>query len=275
MELQPGPLGDLEYAQAMFGRRPFLELLALNALGAGCSQAKDATAEPLKIAAAADLTLAFKDIGEAFEQAKGKKAVFTFGSTGLLTKQIKEGAPFDVFAAANQTYLDELIAAKAVLADSKQLYARGRIVLWTSGTTKVELSQLSESKFSKIAIANPEHAPYGKAAAEALTKLKLWDTVKPKLVYGENVQQALQYAESGNADAAIVALSLAINAKGAYSDIDDSLHEPIDQALGVCEISKQKSAARDFVEYVTSEAGRAIMKQYGFLLPGETVTVRQ
>jgi molybdate transport system substrate-binding protein len=258
----------------MFGRRPFLELLALNALGPACSQAKDVAAEPLKIAAAADLTGAFKEIGDAFEQSKGKKSVFTFGSTGLLTKQIKEGAPFDVFAAANQTYLDELIAAKAVTASSKQLYARGRIVLWTSASSKVELTQLSEPRFSKIAIANPEHAPYGKAAAQALTKLNLWDVVKPKLVYGENVQQALQYAESGNADAAIVALSLVINAKGSYSDIDGALHEPIDQALGVCEISRQKSAAQDFVDFVTSEAGRAIMRRYGFLLPGEAVTAR-
>lgn len=233
-------------------------------------------AAPLKIAAAADLAKAFEEVGAAFARSGGAKPTFSFGSSGLLAKQIQEGAPFDVFAAANVSYIDDLAAKSAVLADSKAIYGRGRIVVWTpkdsAKPAPKTLDELRDARFVKIAIANPEHAPYGKAAKEALTKAGLWETVTPKIVYGENVQQTLQYAETGNADAAIVALSLATTSKGAYFLVDETLHAPLDQAMAVCASSTQKEGARSFITFVNGREGRSIMRRFGFLLAGETAS---
>jgi molybdate transport system substrate-binding protein len=267
-------------------------VLAVVVFGTACSKDKDASpfapaasAAPkpaLKVAAAADLAFAFKEVGEAYEKKTGQKVVFSFGSTGLLAKQIAEGAPFDVFAAANVSFVDDVVKAKSCLEDSKLLYARGRIVVWTKkGSPKPEsLADLKDAKYTKIAIANPEHAPYGRATKEALTKVGAWESVSPRLVFGENVQQTLQFAQSGNAEASIVALSLAIGpggSDGEYTMIDPELHAPLDQALVVCHGAPEaKDAripdARAFAQFVGSEDGRVIMKRFGFLLPGESLS---
>jgi molybdate transport system substrate-binding protein len=243
---------------------------------AGCSKPVPAADEPLKVAGASDLSIAFEEVGAAFTKKTGKKVVFTFGATGMLTKQIQEGAPFDVFAAANVSFVDQLIEAKAAVGDSKVLYARGHIVVMGSagGDAPAKLEDLADAKYKKIAIANPEHAPYGKAAKQALIKAGVLPAIESRLVFGENVLQTMQFAESGNADAAIVALSLAINSKNKYTNIEESLHEPIDQAMAICEGSKQKGPAAEFVAFVNSDDGRAIMKRSGFLLPGEAVTAK-
>ena len=232
--------------------------------------------EPLRVAAAADLSLAFAEVGVAFEQSSGKKVTFSFGSTGLLAKQIAEGAPYDVFAAANASFVDDVVRANACLGDTKTLYARGRIVMWSSdgASLPATLDGLRDPRYVKVAIANPEHAPYGLAAQQAMTKAGVWADVKPRAVYGENVQQTLMFAKSGNADVAIVALSLAVNNPGSYVAIDPSLHEPLDQTLVVCKGGSsggKPNEARSFVDYVGSEPGRAIMRKYGFLLPGEAL----
>jgi molybdate transport system substrate-binding protein len=232
--------------------------------------------EPLRIAAAADLALAFKEVGDGFEKKMGKHVEFSFGSTGLLAKQLSEGAPFDVFAAANVSFVDEVVRDGACLGETRALYARGRIVLWSKDPQQLpkDLGDLKDPKYAKIAIANPEHAPYGKAAREAMTKAAVWDTVHPRMVYGENVQQTLMFARSGNADVAVVALSLAVSSPGNFVPIDASLHEPLDQALVVCKGGSKglkANEARSFIEYVNSDAGRTIMRKYGFLLPGETL----
>lgn len=232
--------------------------------------------EPLRVAAAADLALAFKEVGAAFEAKTGKKAEFSFGSTGLLSKQISEGAPFDVFAAANVSYVDDVVKAGACDGDTKSLYAKGRIVLWSRDEASLPkgIADLKEPRFAKVAIANPEHAPYGRAAKQALTHAGVWETVQPRTVFGENVQQTLAYAQSGNADVSIVALSLAKAIPGHYTAIDPSLHDPLDQALVICKGGSRgakTNEARDFVEFVGSKEGRAIMRRYGFLLPGETL----
>ena len=126
-----------------------------------------------------------------------------------------------------------------------------------------------------VAIANPEHAPYGKAAKQALTKAGVWAGVEPRMVFGENVQQALTFAQSGNVEVAVVALSLAISAHGAYMPIDPELYDPLDQAMIVCKAGEKapthENEARAFLAFVSSERGRDVMKRYGFLLPGETV----
>ncbi len=231
--------------------------------------------EPLRVAAASDLALAFKEVGLAFEKESGKRVDFSFGSTGLLAKQIAEGAPFDVFAAANVSFVDDVVREGACLGETKALYAKGRIVMWSKDPWALpkDIKDLADAKYAKVAIANPEHAPYGRAAREALTKAGSWAAVEPRAVYGENVQQTLMFARSGNADVAIVALSLAVTSPGNYTAIDPSLHAPLDQALVVCKGGSKgpkTNEARAFVDYVGSDAGRAIMKRFGFLLPGET-----
>jgi len=264
-------------------RQPFasVALLASAALFApvsACnSKVEPARPAPLKVAAASDLAFAFKDIGAAFEKTTGTPVTFSFGSTGLLARQIAEGAPFDVFAAANVSFADDVVKQGACFADSKALYGRGRIALWSrrGAPLPVTLEELRDSTYVKIAIANPEHAPYGKAAKQALIKAGVWDTIQARLVFGENIQQTLQFAQSGNADVAVVALALALGSDGGFTAIDPALHEPLDQALVVCKgeggKARREPTARQFTAFVNSDAGRAIMKRYGFLLPGESV----
>lgn len=242
---------------------------------AGCRSDDGAAGGPIEVAAAADLAFAFRDIGAAYEKSTGQKVVFSFGSTGLLEKQIAEGAPFDLFAAANISYADDAVSAGACLPDSKSLYATGRIVLYTSREAAFHpkgVTDLTDPRISKIAIANPEHAPYGKAAREAMERARVWDRLKPKMVYGENVQQALQFAQSGNADVALVAMSLATVTPGDWTVIPADLHGRLDQALVVCMHGKAGVAAgRRFAAFVSSADGRAVMRKYGFLLPGESM----
>jgi molybdate transport system substrate-binding protein len=229
--------------------------------------------EPLRVAAASDLALAFKDVGAAFEKETGKRVDFTFGSTGLLAKQISQGAPFDVFAAANMSFVDDVVKDGSCLGETRALYARGRIVLWSKDPSALPkgIEELRDPKYAKIAIANPSHAPYGQAAKQALTKAGVWSTIEPRAVYGENVQQTLLFARSGNADLAVVALSLAITSPGNYIPIDPALHDPLDQALVVCKGGAKTNEARAFVAFVGGDAGRTIMRKYGFLLPGEAL----
>jgi molybdate transport system substrate-binding protein len=254
-------------------------LLSLSGVACDRSRAagsQDRKGEPVRVAAASDLALAFKEVGDAFEKSTSKKVEFTFGSTGSLSKQIAEGAPYDVFAAANVSYVDEVVKASACLVDTKKVHARGRIVMWSKdkATLPKSLEELKDPKYAKVAIANPDHAPYGVAAQEALTKSGVWATVQPRTVFGENVQQAQMFAKSGNAEVAIIALSLALSSGGSYELIDANLHAPLDQALVVCKggaAGGKTNEARAFVDFVTSDAGHAIMRRYGFLLPGEAL----
>jgi molybdate transport system substrate-binding protein len=245
--------------------------------GMGCKREAPADAT-VKVAAAADLAFAFKDVATVFEKKTGKKVTFTFGSTGNLAKQIDEGAKYDLFAAANVSYVDEVVKAGACDGATRAPYALGRIVVWWKdgaafGGAPRSLADLADARFVRIAIANPEHAPYGLAAQQALTSAGVWDAVKPRLVYGENVQQTLKYAQTGNVEAAIVALSLAtVTEGGRYFAIEDALHKPIEQALVVCSRGGNARGGKDFAAFVSSPEGRPIMKRFGFLLPGETVT---
>ncbi len=232
--------------------------------------------EPVLVAAAADLAFAFRDLGPLYEQATGQKVVFSFGSTGVLERQIAEGAPFDVFAAANATFADDAVASGACLADSRTSYATGRIVLYAppgAAFTPRSMADLADSRLAKIAIANPEHAPYGRAARDAMKRAGVWDAVSPRVVYGENVQQAMQFAESGNADAAVVALSLAIASKGTWTLVPAGLHDPLDQVMVACSRGRAgPTSGRRFIDFVHSDAARVVMRRYGFLLPGEAST---
>jgi molybdate transport system substrate-binding protein len=232
------------------------------------------TVEPLKVAAAADLTFAFEDMGAEFEKRTGEKVVFSFGATGLLEKQIAEGAPFDVFAAGDVAFVDDAIHSGACLADSKALYATGQLalVLGKDAVGAKGVADLADARIAKIAIANPEHAPYGRAAKQALERAGVWEQTRARLVYGENVRQTLQYVESGNVGAAIVALSLMKGRQGAdalpYVEVPAALHDPIVQALVVCTHGKAGvPAAQKFASFVESSDGRALLARYGFEPP--------
>jgi molybdate transport system substrate-binding protein len=241
----------------------------------GCSRStsnQQATAREIIVAAASDLTPAFDELGKKFEQATGIKVVYSFGSTGTLTQQIENGAPMDLFAAANVEYINKLERNGLIIPETKALYARGRITIWTNADSKLpidRLEDLARPEVQRVAIANPDHAPYGVAAREALQSAGIWDSVKSKLVFGENVRQTMQYAETDNVDVAIVALSLSIKSKGRWTLVPQEMHKPLDQALAVIKGSVNEDGARRFAVFINGAEGRPIMRQYGFVLPGE------
>lgn len=226
----------------------------------------------LTVAAAADLQFAFTEIAELFEAQTGHKVTLVFGSTGQLAQQIENGAPYDLFAAANIQFVDDLARKGLIVPESVALYARGRIVLAVntqSGVRATKLEDLTSDAIARIAIANPDHAPYGLAAKQALESVGVWDAVRPKLVLGENVRQTLQFVQTGDVPVGIVALSVADVPEVTYTLIDDELHKPLDQALGVVSASKHPASALDFARFINGELGRPIMRKYGFVLPGE------
>lgn len=229
-----------------------------------------ATDEPLTVAAAADLQFAFTEIGSLFEAQTGQSVVFTFGSTGNLARQIENGAPVDVFAAANVAYVDDLRAKGLIVAGSRQLYAQGQVVLAVnraSGVQAERLEDLLQPGITHIALANPEHAPYGLAARQALESAGLWEALQPKLVYGENVRQAMQFVQTGNAEVGLIALSVADVPELRYTLVDAKLHQPLNQAIAVVQGTPREATARRFIAFVNSPPGRSIMRRYGFLLP--------
>ena len=257
-------------------RLAFLAALLLTLTGAtACKDrpsntSSTAASDEITVAAASDLTPAFEELGRAFESAHKTRVVFVFGSTGMLTRQIENGAPVDLFAAANVSYINQLDQKGLIVPGSKAIYARGRITLWTPNDTNLRLEgikDLARPEVTRIAIANPDHAPYGLAARQALESAGIWESVRPKLVFGDNIRQTLQFAETGNVDVSIVALSLSVQSRGRWSLIPEELHQPIDQGIGIMKSTKKEPAARSFAAFVSSPPGRAILQKYGFTFP--------
>ncbi len=235
-----------------------------------------ALANKITIAAAADLKFAMDEIVTAFKRANPADRVdVIYGSSGKFNTQIREGAPYDLFFSADIAYPREL-AKEGLAASEVKPYAVGRIVLWSASrdATKMTLASLADPKVARIAIANPKHAPYGKRAEEALRSAGVWDKVQPKLVYGENIAQTAQFVQSGNAQAGIIALSLAVNpelaAKGGYALISDALHSPLEQGYVITRRAAGNPLARRFADYMGGKPARAVMVKYGFVLPGES-----
>ncbi|MDQ3061077.1 MAG: molybdate ABC transporter substrate-binding protein [Pseudomonadota bacterium] len=231
--------------------------------------------EKITIAAAADLKFAMDDIVAQFRKAHPQGGVdVIYGSSGKFHTQIQQGAPFDLYFSADIA-LPRALGAQGLAASGVKPYALGRIVLWSASrdASKMTLADLADPSIRKIAIANPRHAPYGKRAEEALRALNLWGKVEPKLVYGENIAQTALYAQTGNADIGIIALSLALNqelaAKGAYHLIDDKLHQPLEQGYIITRRAADNALARRFADFMDGKDARAIMVRYGFALPGE------
>lgn len=226
----------------------------------------------LVVSAAADLKYVFPEIGQQWEQETGNKVTFNFGSTGQLAHQIERGVPVDLFAAANRKFIEDLDKKGLIYSDSKALYGVGRITLWQRPDSRQELRTLNDLMrpgVKRVAIANPDHAPYGVAAREALQSVGIWSAIQPKLVFGENVRQTQQYAETGNVDAAIVALSISVNRPGKWTLIPDHLHRPLEQMLAIPKSARHPELAKQFAAFINGQKGRALMRKYGFVLPGE------
>lgn len=228
------------------------------------------TPSALTVSAASDLIPAFERVGALFSSETGIAVTFNFGSSGQLAQQIEQGAPVDVFASASRDYIDELTRSGLIIPDTVTAYALGRITIWTRSDSILQLTGLNDldnPAVKRIAIANPAHAPYGAAAREALKNAGIWDQVQDKLVFGNSVSQTLQMAETNSVDAAIVALSLSISTDGAWVLIPDMTHNPIEQVIGVVRTTKDEQAARQFIAFVKSESGTAILKDFGFVIP--------
>jgi len=245
----------------------FLCLIGLLAACAGDSTAVSPTDDLLLVAAASNLQFAFTEMGEQFEAQTGTAVIFSFSSSGNLATQIENGAPFDLFAAADEEFIERLAAQELLLPNSKRVYAQGRLVLAVNraaGTTAVTLDDLLADDIRQIAIANPEHAPYGRAAQQALQHANLWQTLQPKIVYAENARQTLQFVQTGDAQAGLIALSIADAPEISYTAVPPDSHAPLNQALAIPKNAPHPNNARAFADFVTSADGRAIMEQYGF-----------
>lgn len=230
--------------------------------------------DKITIAAASDLKYAMDEIVTEFKKINPESNVeVVYGSSGKANTQILQGAPFDMFFCADIKYPLDL-QKKGLCASEVKTYAWGRIVLWsaTIDSSKLSMSILTDSSISRIAIANPMHAPYGERAREALMSLGLWDKVEKKLVYGENIAQAAQFVTSGNAQVGILALSVAMNPelskKGHYLLIPDTLHTPLEQGYIITKRAADNKLARKFADFMEESLPRTIMKKYGFVLPG-------
>jgi molybdate transport system substrate-binding protein len=203
----------------------------------------------------------------------------TLGSSGNYFTQIQNGAPFDLFFSADIEYPKKLEAAGLGEPGTLYQYATGKIVMWVSADSKLDVSKglgiLTDPTVRKIAIANPKHAPYGRAAVAAMTKQGIYDKVTDKLVFGENISQTAQFVESGNADIGIIALSLAlapaIADKGKYFEVPQDLYPPLDQGAIVIKASQNKQQAKQFLAYLKTPASIALLQRYGFKLPDTPV----
>lgn len=237
----------------------------------GCSQRNSqrerASAEEINVAAAANLTDAFAELGNQFTARTGIRVTYSFGATADLEKQIENGAPFDVFAAADVEHVDMLNAKGLLTSGTNKIYARGRLILWIPPGSRFTLDRIEEitrPEVERIAIAKPDVAPYGKATVEALQSLNLWQQVEPKVIYGQNVAQIKQYAATGNAEVAFLPLALVKPNEGQTIPVDEKLHQPIDQAIAIVKDSRKQEAAQQFVSFVLSPEGQALLERYGY-----------
>jgi len=235
-------------------------------------------AQEITVAAAADLQFAMQDIAAKFQQQTGTTVKVIYGSSGNFFQQIQNGAPFDMFFSANLDYPKKLNAAGLIEEGSYYSYARGKIVLWVPGDSKINiepgLKVFLDPSVKKVAIANPLHAPYGQAAVAAMQAEGIYDKVKDKLVLGENISQTASFVVSGAADAGVVALSLALSpnmkGKGRYVEIPANEYPPIDQACVILKSSKNKDAAGKFLSFIETARVAEILTTYGFEVPPRT-----
>jgi len=247
------------------GRAPFIF----------ATQAPPKPCGPVTVAAAADLTYAMNEIAANFEKATGCAVRVSAGSSGNFLSQIENGAPFDVFFSADVEYPRKLEAEGLAAPNSTYLYAAGKLVLWVRNDSRLDINKgfaaLRDPSVQKIAIANPQHATYGRAAQQALQNAGVYDGVKDRLVLGENISQAAQFVESGNAGAGILALSLALSPalkdKGRFWRIPENLYAPIEQGVVIVRATHNPQGAQALLDYIKTPAAAGLLERYGFVLP--------
>ena len=236
------------------------------------------TGQEITVAAAADMSAALPQLVEAYTKKTGQTVKLSFGASGNLTNQIRNGAPFDVFFSADEQYPNQLISEGLASKDTLYRYAVGRLVLWVPGDSPLDLSKLGiqallDRSVKKISIANPATAPYGRAAEAALRHFGIYDQVSSRLVLGESVSQAAQFVESGNAQVGLIALSHALapamKDKGRYWTVPLDAYPTLNQAAVVLSKSKQQDATRKFLDFLRSPEATSLLSSYGFSLPAE------
>src|ERR1700691_5587321 len=250
-------------------------LLFIFALSAAQSKAAD---HEINVAAAADLSSALQEVAANFEKRTGVAVKLSFGASGALTQQIQNGAPFDVFFSADMDYPKQLIAGAQAESASLYRYAVGRLVLWVPKDAPLDVEHkaidvLLDPSVKKIAIANPQHAPYGRAAVAALKHYGLYEKLSERLVLGENVSQAAQFAESGNAQGGFVALAHAVapamRGKGKYWLVPAEAYPPLDQSVVAISHSAHAREAASFLEYIKTAEATVVLRRYDFNLPDD------
>jgi molybdate transport system substrate-binding protein len=238
----------------------------------------------INVAAAADLSAALKEIAESYEKQTGVKVKLSFGASGALTQQIHNRAPFDVFLSADMDYPRQLISHGDAESGSLYRYAVGKLALWVPADSPLDVEHkgmniLSDPSIKKIAIANPHHAPYGRAAVAAMKHVGLYEQVSERLVLGENVSQAAQFVESGNAQVGFVAMSFAgspaMQGKGKYWEIPAAAYPPLEQGVVVIKHSRHKREALAFVEYIKTKPVADVLRRYGFTVPEQKETAQK
>lgn len=262
----------VKYA-GMTWARGWMLALALVMIGGGAVSASES--EDITIAAASDLNFAIKDLIVEYEKQSGHHVKLSLGSSGNFYAQLQQGAPFDLYLSADIGYPKKLEEADLTVPGTLYRYAVGRVVLWAPKTSSLDVAKglplLRDPAIRKIAIANPKHAPYGRAAVAAMEHEHIYDNVKNRLVLGENISQAAQFIESGSCDVGIIALSLAMapamKSAGNYWEIPAAHHPPLEQGAVIMKQSKNQDAARQFLEFMKSARGQEIMIRYGFTLP--------
>ena len=250
---------------------PRVSILCIGALLGSCNQ-RHVPESPAKltVAAAANLTDVFGEVGRTFQAKSGIEVIFSYGSTAELAQQIENGAPVDLFAAADTEHVDSLVSTHKLTADSRAVYALGQLALWIPGgepSSISELSGLMAPKIRFIAVAQPTLAPYGEAAIETLKNARLWEPLQRKIVYANSISMAKQLAATGNADAAFTAYSLVLHDRGMVLKVDPQLYRPIEQALAIVASTPQLEKAKQFRSFLLGPEGRAILAKAGYLLP--------
>jgi molybdate transport system substrate-binding protein len=246
--------------------RDLIRLLGIVFVGQFCA------AQAITVAAAADLQFAMQDVAAGFQKETGKEVKLIYGSSGNFFQQIQNGAPFDMFFSANLDYPKKLESSGLTTPGSYYQYARGKIVVWVANDSKINidsgLKSLLDPAVKKIAVANPQHAPYGQAAVAAMKNEGVYEKVKDKFVLGENISQTASFVVSGAVDVGVVALSLALSPnmknQGRYVEIPATEYPPIEQACVILSSSKDRETAKQFLSYIKTTAVADTLKRYGF-----------
>ena len=232
------------------------------------SACKEEEKDKLRIATAANMQFAIKEIVSEFDKKYGLKSEIILGSSGKLTAQIKEGAPYDIFLSANMKYPNELYNSNFSI-DKPLIYAHGKLVIWSFSKQISSVQDIESIDFEKIAIANPKNAPYGIASLEFLKSFEFYEGIKSKLVYGESISQVNQFVFSKAADAGFtsksVVLSTDLKHQGNWIEIDENKHSPIQQGIIILKNAKSKlELAKKFSDFIFSKEGKTILEKYGY-----------